>query len=229
MPFDGTTPLEFSEAIEIIGGLSNPSKMPWWAWSIDARECRTGSKLRKIENSVCSKCYACKGFYVFKAPRNAMARRLEALKHPQFVEAFILTLNTLYRRGKKTYLVDGQQVKENRFRWHDSGDIQGVDHFRMICEIAAGTPEILHYLPTKEPGYVAQFVKKGTIPDNLFVKISNPVIGQDFKKAPSGLPYSTVDVEGPHLFQCPALRFQGNKCLDCKACWTTANINYPVH
>lgn len=222
MPFDATPELTLNEALEIIGGLSNPSKMPWYGWSTDAKACHTGSKLRQTKGTICSKCYAHKGFYVFKNVRSAMSRRLEALKDPRFVEAFIFALNELYRRSKK---------KENRFRWHDSGDLQGVEHLEMIVEIAKGTPQIEHYLPTKEPGYVAQFLKGGgEFPSNLHVKISNPMIGQAFEKAPMGLSHTSVGVDDdPRMFQCPALKKQGNKCLDCRMCWTGANINYPIH
>ena len=57
MPFDGTA-LSYDSAYEIIGGLSSPSKMPWYGWSISAYRCKTGGKLREVENSTCSHCYA---------------------------------------------------------------------------------------------------------------------------------------------------------------------------
>lgn len=82
MPFDthGRT-LSFAEAYAIIGGLSNPSKMPWYAWSISAKHCITGSKLREVAGSTCSHCYACKGFYPLPIVQDAMERRRQALIH----------------------------------------------------------------------------------------------------------------------------------------------------
>ena len=55
--------IEFLSAI--VGTLSEPSKMPTYAYSIPAKYCITGSKLRMIANSTCSKCYALKGRYIF--------------------------------------------------------------------------------------------------------------------------------------------------------------------
>ena len=39
-----------------IGTLSNPSKMPAFAWGISAKKCITGSKLAKIKGTICNKC-----------------------------------------------------------------------------------------------------------------------------------------------------------------------------
>ena len=36
------------EAETAVGGLSAPSKMPSYAWSISAKRCNTGSKLAKV-------------------------------------------------------------------------------------------------------------------------------------------------------------------------------------
>ena len=58
------------------GGFSRPSKMPCPAYSIPASLCKVGGKLRKVEGSVCGKCYAMKGNYNYPAVRAALARRL---------------------------------------------------------------------------------------------------------------------------------------------------------
>ena len=58
--------MKSKRALKIIGGLSKPSKMPGWAYGLPAKECKTGSKLVKVKNSVCEGCYALKGCYVFK-------------------------------------------------------------------------------------------------------------------------------------------------------------------
>ena len=41
-----------------IGTLSNPSKMPAYAWGISAKKCITGSLLAEQEGTICNKCYA---------------------------------------------------------------------------------------------------------------------------------------------------------------------------
>ena len=72
--------MKTSEALKIVGGLSKPSKMPGWAYGLPAKECKTGSKLRKVKDSVCYNCYALKGCYVFKVVQEVQYRRLESIK-----------------------------------------------------------------------------------------------------------------------------------------------------
>ena len=69
------------EALKNVGGLSNPSKMHCYGYSFPAETCNIGSKLRKVENSICSKCYAMKGNYVFPKVKSALYNRLETLKN----------------------------------------------------------------------------------------------------------------------------------------------------
>jgi hypothetical protein len=38
-----------TEALQITGSLSNPSKMPGKAYGLPAKECKTGSKLAKFQ------------------------------------------------------------------------------------------------------------------------------------------------------------------------------------
>lgn len=221
--------MQYIEAMDIIGSLSQPSKMPWFSYSTSAFDCQTGTKLRQIPGSVCSSCYACKGQYNFSNVKNAQAKRMAGTKHPDFVEAMTLVLTQLYNRGKKTYVLNGKTVKENRFRWHDAGDIQSLEHLERINEIAVRTPFLDHWLPTKEAGYCGQFLKAyGKFAPNLTVRISNPMIGETFKKAPMGLPFSTVNVT-QGMSQCSAPN-QDNKCVDCRMCWDQdKNVNYKAH
>lgn len=214
--------LTYSEAWTLIGGLSNPSKMPWYSWSISAFACNTGGKLREVKGSICEKCYATRGFYQMPNVKEALDRRMVGLKDPAFVEAFTFVLTTLYERQR------GE--KENRFRWHDSGDLQDHEHLTRINEIAKRTPFLVHYLPTKEMKLVREWVKGNTIAPNLFIKVSHPMIGERFKAPPiKGISFSTAGVDDDEtLVQCPAAQ-QGNKCLKCRSCWTAANINYHVH
>lgn len=222
--------LAYGEALKIIGGLSGPSKMPWWGWSISAKKCITGSKLREVENSTCSHCYALKGNYVFSNVVEAHERRLEATKNPLFEEAFVVVLKNLYKKTRSTRVKDGVQIKENRFRWFDAGDLQSLEMLETINRIALRTPEVMHWLPTREVQIVRSFLATGQqFAENLTVRISAPVVGRAFSDRPFGLPYSTVDVEQEGIHQCPAAAQQGNKCLDCDACWLKTIVNYPLH
>ena len=99
------------EAKEITGGLSAPGKMPGPSYNLPAWACITGSKLAKIPGTICNKCYAKKGRYNFPNVKAALSRRLKSLKHPQWIEAM-------------TVLITGH----DHFRWHDSGDLQSVQH-----------------------------------------------------------------------------------------------------
>jgi hypothetical protein len=195
-------------ALSIVGGLSQPSKMPCLAYSIPASACITGRKLRKIPGTICARCYASRGNYLFPHVQAALQRRLESLSNPQWVQ----------------YMVTCIQAKTPQyFRWHDSGDLQSLRHLKQICRVAKLTPDCKHLLPTKEYGIVQKYIKQqGAFPANLTVRLSAYMVDgkppQEF-----GLPTS-VATRIPAYVTCLAPR-QGNRCLDCRKCW---NKNEPV-
>jgi hypothetical protein len=197
----------------LVGGLSAPSKMPCPSFSISAFECITGSRLRKIANSVCSKCYALKGRYVFANVQAALARRMtmlaRALADDAFRAQFIAAMKFLIERYPE-------------FRWHDSGDLQSAAHFRLICDIARATPKTMHWLPTKEPRFA-----KGDIPANLIVRVSAPHIDQP---APTGHAYTSTVVSNKADATCRAFERKG-KCGPCRLCWDkkVPNVAYYQH
>jgi hypothetical protein len=217
--------LTYAQALELIGGLSSPSKMPWFGWSISAKRCITGAKLVKVAGTVCSGCYALKGRYVFPNVMAAHERRLIGSQDPQFVDAFVCVLTNLHARTRKRRK---NGCVENRFRWFDSGDLQSVEMLDKIVQIAEQTPQIQHWLPTREWAVLRAYDK--LIPPNLVIRVSEARIGVRPKLQPLGLPYSTVGCEpAPDLHNCPALSRQGNRCLDCDACWQRINVNYELH
>ena len=57
---------------------------------------------------------------------------MDSLDHPQWVQAMVV-------------LID----KQPWFRWHDSGDIQSLEHLEKIFEVCRLTPETSHWLPTR--------------------------------------------------------------------------------
>lgn len=195
--------------------------MPWWSWSISATTCHTGQKLAQVEGTVCSGCYALKGNYRFQNVVEAQARRLAASTHPDFVDAFVIVLTRLHKASRKG---------ENRFRWFDAGDLQSVDMLRRIVQIAERTPQIRHWLPTRELDILREFFKEGgTLPPNLVVRTSTPLVGVMPNGRSFELPLATVGVDLDDLHQCPALLEQGNRCLACDHCWTDQDVNYPLH
>lgn len=205
------------QALEIIGGLSEPSKMPCYSYSIPAQKCVTGMKLRNVKNSVCSKCYCLKGNYGFPVVRNALARRFDSLSNPLWVEAMTVAI--------------GKKEKSGHSRIHDSGDIQSVGHLANIVQVAKNLPHIKFWLPTREYSMVAEYLKSATFPDNLIVRLSAYMIDGPAPTALANrLGVGTSGVSTKTSFTCPAPN-QGGKCLDCRACWSksVANVNYKTH
>ena len=196
------------EAKEITGGLSKPSKMPGPAYSLPAQACITGAKLVKIPGTVCHGCYALKGNYKrFPAVRLALARRLESLQHPRWVEAM-------------TALIYGEEV----FRWHDSGDLQSAWHLKRIFEVCSKTPETSHWLPTREAKFLP--LSTDSIPKNLIIRVSGTKVNG---AAPSFWPWTSQVTDGKGK-NCPAPE-QGGQCKSCRQCWDRSipNIIYAKH
>ena len=200
-----------ASALEIVGGLSRPSKMPGWAYGLPAKECHVGSTLRSVKGSVCAGCYALKGNYRFSSVQRVQYRRLEALQHPRWVEAMIHLMHSLDVRW---------------FRWHDSGDIQTPTHLRQIVAIAQACPGVTFWLPTREKVFVYSHLKEhGSFPENLIVRVSGTMVDGP---APTGFAHtSTVVTEG---WTCPAPE-QNNECGTCRACWNpeVRNVSYRKH
>lgn len=211
-----------SDLDDYVGGLSRPSKMPGWAFSLPAAECRTGSRLRTVKDSVCQGCYAMKGRYPFPGVQRAMYRRLRRLSRKYWIPAMA---ELIRRRSRETPY----------FRWHDSGDLQGVAHLAAIVEVARATPTVAHWIPTREYRTVTEYVEGGgEIPPNLNIRMSAHLIGghcPTFPRLRGLVTVSTVTRgEGGEGFDCPS-RLQGNKCGDCRACWDrdVPSVNYRYH
>lgn len=200
-----------------VGGLSEPSKMPCYGYSIPAAKCGVGSRLRKVADSTCKFCYALKGRYVFENVQKAMYNRLESLYQPLWVE-YMSTLINHY--GKKS----------GYFRWHDSGDIQDIKHLRNIVQVCLKTPNIQHWIPTREFRIVQDYLKEfGPFPDNLTVRLSAHMI-EGTPPQIEGTVGSSVHRSEPKGKVCPAPK-QDNACGPCRSCWdrTVPLVSYPIH
>ena len=198
------------EANKITGGLSAPGKMPEGSYNLPASMCQTGAKLRQIPGTPCHGCYAFKGRYNFPNVKDALTRRLESLTHPQWIRAM-----TVLIKGKK------------HFRWHDSGDLQSVQHLINIFEVCKLTPDTMHWLPTQERKFLP--LNTDSIPKNLLIRLSNAK--NDTTPGTAWTYWSTVVTEprrGAHL--CPAPD-QGNECGSCRACWSkdVKEVQYKIH
>jgi hypothetical protein len=138
-------------ALEIVGGLSSPSKMPCHSWSTPAKYCKTGKKLAQVSGSICADCYAAKGFYRMPNVKNCLEKRFQSLSHPEWVSAMTLSISGSEGSGF--------------FRWHDSGDIQSVEHLEKIVQIAKNLPNIQFWIPTREYSF-GNFVSVYEKPQN---------------------------------------------------------------
>ena len=213
--------MKLKELENKLGTLSVPSKMPSYCFSIPAQKCITGSKLRLKKNSTCSSCYALKGRYVFPNVKEALFDRLNKMNSLGFNKWTELMTELISRKEKSGF-----------FRWHDSGDLQSTDHLKAIIQIARNLPKIKFWLPSREVKIIKDYLKdSGSIPDNLNIRISAFFIGsalnpKELKKL--NCTGSSVGFKGS--FNCPSSK-QGNKCLDCRACWDKSvdNVNYILH
>ena len=193
------------EAKEITGSLTRTSKMPGLSYSLPAWECKTGSKLRKVKDSVCSMCYALKGNYTrYKAIKAAQYVRLKSIEDSRWIEA-----------------MTAQVQRSTYFRWHDAGDVQDLAHLKKIYAVCEATPNTKHWMPTREAWIKDHLDSK---PANLVIRFSPPMIGQRNESWPNSSMVVLKDAT------CPAPS-QGNSCGDCRACWdpSVKVVSYGKH
>ena len=205
------------EAKEIMISLGRAGKMPCPTYNTPASLCVTGSKLRKVEGSTCKGCYAMKHNYLFPMVQQGLRKRFNAFKHERFVEAM-------------SFMINHYSKKSGYFRWFDSGDLANIHMLEKIVMVCQATPTIKHWLPTREVKVISDYLKiYKEFPDNLLVRISAPMI--------DGLPLKSFDYTSTVHHKknaighdCPS-RFQDNKCMDCRACWSkeVKNVSYHKH
>ena len=201
-----------------IGTLSNPSKMPSYAWGISAYKCIVGSLMAKINGTVCKKCYALKGRYIFKPVRLAHKKRLDAIKKPEWVDYMAELLTLKYKRLAKSRLFH---------RWFDSGDLQSHEHLMKIFEVCKLTPHIKYWLATREYQIISK-IKYKDIPKNLVVRASGIKIDGQPPKFWKWT--STVHTKKPIGHECPAYK-QDGECGSCRSCWSRSvkQVSYKEH
>jgi hypothetical protein len=205
----------------IAGTLSDPSKMPGFAYGIPVEACKIGSRLVSIIGSVCHGCYAFKGFYLAygKTIKPAQYKRLASITDPRWVDAMVTLIGKACDRIGVPY-----------FRWHDSGDLQGLQHLQKVVEVARKLPLVKFWLATREYRTVSLFLAKhGAFPSNLVVRLSAHMVDGEAPKV-DGVLTSTVHDKGePIGVACS--KNSDNKCGPCRDCWdsTIENISYRKH
>lgn len=201
------------------------SKMPGSSFAISATVCKTGGKLKDIKNSTCSRCYALKlekmrpSVHMGWMANYTKATRLIQTNPEQWAKACAFQIE---RFANKT--------GEPFHRWFDSGDLQSVEMLNAIAQTARLTPNVKHWLPTREATIVRDWLAQGnTFPPNLIVRISATMIGDKPRNAThTSTVHRKTDTPDGHV--CPASQ-QGNACGSCRACWSSSvpNVSYPLH
>lgn len=220
-----TTIMLKRDAATVTGGLTQTSKMPCKSYSLPTLACQTGYKLAQIPGTICSDCYADKGFYaMYRATiEPVQMARLSSLDDPLWEDAMVTLI------GADAY-----------FRWHDSGDIQSVDHLHRIVQVCLRTTETTHWLPTRELNILQNYVRlhgAAALPHNLIIRVSATYPDQPvhLPRALQGIPTvltSNVHTPGaaPLGLGCEAYT-RGGTCGDCRACWSpeVPAVSYPKH
>jgi len=193
------------------------TKMPGTTYAVDAFACITGSKLAKVKGSICSRCYSIKLQKLRPSVDQGYKKNLfkwQVSNTSNWIDAMVFQI----LRAK---------VKEHR--WFDSGDLQSLEMLEAIAEVARQTPGVKHWLPTKEYGIYAKYLKTNTLPVNLVVRVSATMIDGNPSKVFKNT--STVHKNNKAIgFECKA-RTRGNACGPCRACWDKRikNVSYPKH
>ena len=195
----------------ITGGLSWTGKMDCPAWGISAAHCRTGSKLARVEGTVCRSCYAMKGTFRSGNVVRKLKAAYEGIFHPQWTPAMVALI---------------RWHADERFRWFHSGDVQSVNHLRNIIRVCLETPDVMHWLPTREYDTIRHC--RDEIPQNLRIRLSGSKVDGE---RPRSWPYTSTVVTQPSEATCPT-SMNGGSCgdHDCTACWDdTPNVAYLRH
>jgi hypothetical protein len=217
---DVTLPKSNKDLLNIIGGLSDTTKMPGYSYSLSAFRCNVGSNLAPVKGSTCYNCYARKGNYIrFPKVQEALERRYQSLFDPRWTAAFIQVLKNLRK-------------KNEFFRWHDSGDLQSLSHLMNIVNIAKNLPAMKFWLPTREYQIVDTYLHMyGKFPVNLIVRVSAQ---RKDRYAPSRYNTTSMVISRDECFDdilnewkaagvniCPAPE-QDGECGSCRNCWDSS-------
>jgi len=105
-----------------------------------------------------------------------------------------------------------------------------IDHLRKIVEVCNLTPNVKHWLPTREYKIVNNYMKQGgKIPTNLVIRFSAHMIDQ--KPPKTQLNTSTIHKNKTFYgVECESYK-NNNECGSCRLCWDhdTKNISYKYH
>ena len=230
------------------------SKMPGSSFAISAKHCKVGAKLAKIEGSTCHKCYALKLQKMRPSVDQGWTSNLE-LATQAIADNAEAWVSAMVKQIEHFAIKTGAPYH----RWFDSGDLQNIEMLSAICQVAVMTPDIKHWLPTREAKIVKTYRDAGGyVPANLIIRVSSTMI--DDGPITSHVHTSTVHrkTTDPVGHECPAYRthqasdgtfevlsdehysalnrnakkpYDFGHCGTCRACWThdVPNVSYGLH
>ena len=219
--------LSKKDASIVCGTLTSTSKMPCKSYSLPTEACLTGFKMAQIAGSICSSCYANKGFYSMYQNniKPAQFARLDSINDDNWVSGMVSLIGS-----------------DNYFRWHDSGDLQSVEHLEKIVQVALNTVNCKHWLPTREYSIVKQYIAKNgkkSIPNNLKIRLSamypdkKVIIPNSLQGIAnvtvSNVHTSDVSLKSNDLGKACVAPKQNGECKDCRLCWSDAPVSYAMH
>ena len=216
--------LTMSQSAQACGTLTQTSKMPCKSYSVPVIACITGFKMAQIEDSICSHCYADKGFY------NMYAATVQPAQHAR-LDSITSTPENIWVAGLVRMI-----GADPYFRWLDSGDLQSVDMLHRIALVCDATPNCDHWLPTREYSIVRAYLDKyGSLPVNLTIRLSamyfdKPVTVPKSLQGIAGIETSNAHRHGEAMgYACDA-GTRGGKCGACRHCFTRSGpVSYPFH
>ena len=218
------------------GGVSSRnSKMPGSSYAQSTDNCLVGAVLALVEGSVCFECYAAKNEAFRPSVKkgwtdNYMSATNLIAKNPsQWAKAMSFQIR-----------VHAIKNEEASHRWFDAGDLSSLAMLEAIVMVAEMTPEVRHWLPTREAAMVKAWRKAGGIePSNLIIRMSATMVNDG--PISGHCHTSTVHTKGKaHTgHACPSTTVahrslrDDNKanCGPCRACWDkqVTNVSYPKH
>ena len=155
--------------------------MPGWSIGLPAKECKTGGKLQKLSRAA--------SVTIVTRSRAATCLRLFKMHNTGGWQLLRSSRNGLTAMA---HLINSK--KPDVFRWHDSGDVQDLDHLKKIYAVCRLTPGKRHWLPTREAWIKDHLTDK---PNNLVIRFSAPMVNQ---RAPASWPNSSEVVD--KVFTC---------------------------
>lgn len=153
--------------------LANTTPMPSKSTSLPTQMCATGRHLKNDPDSTCFGCYA-EGF-TYNADNTA--RRQIQSYHDMLQDPINYHLQLASQVPNESH--EGLPV----FRHLDSGDLHSPEHLAMLLDMATLTPDIIHWIPTREFGMVnrllaARGYAHDALPPNVRLRMSMPFRNQ---------------------------------------------------